>query len=102
MRGSPAEVTTMTRQRIVAGALIAAIVVGVGMSAPAAEVSPRDQQAIIPALEQQSKRLTEAARNTKGGPQQELLLRRERIRSLVERLERGGQVDPQEIDRLLR
>lgn len=92
----------MTRQRIFAGALMAAFAVGLGARAPAAEVSPRDQQVLIPALNQQSKRLTEAARNTKGGPQQELLLRRERIRTLIERLQKGEQVDPREIDPLLR
>lgn len=92
----------MTHQRILAGALMAALAAGLGASAPAAEVSPRDQEALIPALNQQSKRLTEGARNTKGGPQQELLLRRERIRSVIERLQRGEQVDPREIDPLLR
>ena len=92
----------MTHHRIVAGALMAALAVGLGASALAAETSSRDQQALIPALNQQSKRLTEAARNTKGGPQQELLLRRERIRSIIERLQKGEQVDPREIDPLLR
>lgn len=92
----------MTHNRIVAGALMAVLAVGLAAGALATEASSRDQQALVPALNQQSKRLTEAARNTKGAPQQELLLRRARIRSLIERLQNGEQVDPREVDRLLR
>ena len=41
------------------------------------------------------------ASQTKGGPQHLLLMKRQRISSLINRLERGESVDPAEIDRLL-
>lgn len=68
----------------------------------AADVSQsRDPQALTRAMEKRAKQLTEAARSTKGGPQQELLLKRAQLKSLLERLEKGEQVDPAEVDRLL-
>ena len=41
------------------------------------------------------------ASQTKGAPQHLLLMKRQRISGLIDRLERGGAVDPREIDRLL-
>jgi hypothetical protein len=41
------------------------------------------------------------ASQTKGGPQQLLVMKRQRVSSLVDRLERGEAVDPREIGRLL-
>ena len=41
------------------------------------------------------------ASQTKGGAQHLLLMKRQRISSLINRLERGEPVDPTEIDRLL-
>jgi hypothetical protein len=41
------------------------------------------------------------ANQTKGGPQHLLLMKRQRISSLIDRLERGQSVDPREIDQLL-
>lgn len=41
------------------------------------------------------------AGQTKGLPQHLLLMKRQRISSLIDRLERGESVDPKEMDRLL-
>ncbi len=41
------------------------------------------------------------ASQTKGGPQHLLLMKKQRISGLIDRLERGDAVDPREIDRLL-
>lgn len=41
------------------------------------------------------------ASQTKGAPQHLLLMKSQRISGLIDRLERGGAVDPREIDRLL-
>ena len=41
------------------------------------------------------------ARQTKGGAQHLLLMKRQRISDLIDRLERGKSVDPTEIDELL-
>ena len=91
----------MKRSTMVAAFVAALFATGLGGAALGAG-TPRDQQALIGTLEQHSKRLADAARNTKGGPQQELLLRRSRLRSLIDRLQKGEQVDPSEIDPLLR
>lgn len=91
----------MTRSTMVAAFVAAVLATGLGGAALGAG-TPRDQQALITTLEQQSNRLAEAARNTKGGPQQELLLRRARLRTLIDRLQKGEEVDPHEIDPLLR
>ena len=46
-------------------------------------------------------RLQQQASQTKGGPQQLLLMKRQSVSSLIDRLERGESVDPRDIDRLL-
>ena len=46
-------------------------------------------------------RLQRQASQTKGGPQQLLLMKRQSVSSLIDRLERGESVDPREVDRLL-
>lgn len=88
----------MARSGVMAAAIVAAVVVGAPASG--AGTSPSDQK-VIATLEQQDKRLTEGARHLKGGPQQELLLRRAKLRSIIERLERGEHVEPHELDLLL-
>ena len=45
--------------------------------------------------------LQRQASQTKGGPQQLLLMKRQGVSSLIDRLERGESVDPRDIDRLL-
>ena len=55
----------------------------------------------IDALRAAKKRTRWQAGQTKGGPQHLLLMKRQRISSLIDRLERGESVDPREIDRLL-
>jgi hypothetical protein len=46
-------------------------------------------------------RLARAARQTKGGSQQSLLLEQRRLSDLIERLGRGERVESGEVDRLL-
>ena len=93
----------MKRSRMIAAVMTAALALSVGVGVAASWAGTTgDQDALVATLEQQSKRLAEAARNTKGAPQGELLLRRARIRSLIDRLQKGEQVDPHEIDPLLR
>ena len=55
----------------------------------------------VPDLRAAKERAKSEARQTKGGPQHLLLMKRERITSLIDRLGRGEAVDPREIDRLL-
>jgi len=81
--------------------LFTAIAFCATMELAGAESRDRGTQARITTLEKRAQQLSEAARNTKGGPQQELTLRRARLRSMIERLQNGEHVDPQEIDSLL-
>ena len=53
------------------------------------------------ALAQAEARVGQLAGQTKGGPQQRLLLQRENIRRLIEDIDAGKRVDPSEIDRAL-
>ena len=55
----------------------------------------------IDALRAAKERTQWQAGQTKGGPQHLLLMKRQRISSLIDRIERGESVDPREIDRLL-
>jgi len=81
--------------------LLTAVALCATIELAGAESRARQTQARITTLEQRAQQLSEAARNTKGGPQQELILRRARLRSMIERLQNGEHVDPQEIDSLL-
>ena len=47
-------------------------------------------------------RVGQLAGQTKGGPQQRLLLQRQKIRQLIQDLDAGRSVDPSEIDRALK
>jgi len=53
------------------------------------------------ALARADARVGQLAGQTKGGPQQRLLLQRQKIRQLIEDLDAGRSVDPSEIDRAL-
>jgi len=53
------------------------------------------------ALARADARVGQLAGQTKGGPQQRLLLQRQKIRQLIEDLDAGKSVDPSEIDRAL-
>ncbi len=53
------------------------------------------------ALSRADARVGQLAGQTKGGPQQRLLLQRQKIRQLIEDLKAGRNVDPAEIDRAL-
>jgi hypothetical protein len=46
-------------------------------------------------------RVARAASSTKGGPQQRLLLEQQKLSGMIDDLEQGRSVDPQEIDRAL-
>ena len=81
--------------------LLTAVALCATIELAGAESRARQTQAQITTLEQRAQQLSEAARSTKGGPQQELILRRARLRSMIERLQNGEHVDPQEIDSLL-
>jgi hypothetical protein len=53
------------------------------------------------ALARADARVGQLAGQTKGGPQQRLLLQRQKIRQLIEDLDAGRSVDPSELDRAL-
>src|SRR3989442_13220051 len=53
------------------------------------------------ALTQAEAHVGQLAGQTKGGPQQRLLLARQKIRRLIEDIDAGRTVDPSEIDRAL-
>jgi len=52
-------------------------------------------------LERAQARLGQLAGQTKGGPQQRLLLQKQTIHRLLEDIDAGRSVDPQDIDRAL-
>lgn len=68
-------------------------------AAPLLAVPPPSPR--VSALERAETRVDRLAGQTKGGPQQRLILERQRIRRLRESLDAGRAVDPQEIDRAL-
>jgi hypothetical protein len=82
-------------------ALVASVLITTAALAAPASGAARDRKAEVGALEYQVDRLTEEARQLKGGPQQRLLLRRERLRGVIDRLRAGEDVDPREIEPLL-
>ncbi len=69
------------------------------LATPLLAVSPPAPR--VSALRQAESRVDRFAGQTKGGPQQRLLLQRQRIRRLLEDIEAGRSVDPQDIDRAL-
>ena len=87
MRTSTVMLTLLTGALLAAPALAASVLV---LKPP-----------LVDGLERQADRLEARARETKGGPQHELLMRRAHLQELVDRLDRGEPVDPGEIDRLL-
>lgn len=57
---------------------------------------------LISKLEQQARRLERHAQATKGVPRLRLEMQRLRVKNLINRIQAGEAVDPQEIDALLR
>ena len=55
----------------------------------------------VTALERAESKLSQLAGQTKGGPQHRLLLERERVRRLLDDVEAGRPVAPEDIDRAL-
>ena len=81
--------------------LSAALVAGVLALVPAVPFAASSDEPTVARLEQRAAQLDARAQATKGGPQQELLMRRVRLQRLIDRLEAGGRVDPGEVDQLL-
>jgi len=82
---------------ILTGMLIA----GFGTLALAAGDSSGERRARIETMERQAQDFAGAAHNMKGAHQQELLRKRARLESLIERLQAGEHVDPDEVDAVL-
>lgn len=61
-----------------------------------------DKENVIPKLERQAHRLAWEARATKGVPRAQREFQSLRVKRLIERLQAGEAVDPQEIDKLLK
>lgn len=92
----------MTRQfftLFTAGVLCASLTTNVFASSP---IAATDQNKVIPKLEQQARRFTWEAQATKGILRAQRELQSFRVKKLIERLEAGEAVDPQEIDKLLK
>lgn len=83
------------RSSTIAVAALAIVVAGANVHASGATSSSVDQ------LRAAKEHAQWQAGQTKGAPQHLLLMKRRRISSLIDRLERGESVDPKEIDRLL-
>ena len=83
------------RSSIIAFAALALLVAGATVPSFGATSTPVDE------LRAASQRVQLQAAQTKGAPQQLLLMKKLRISGLLDRLERGQSVDPKEIDQLL-
>jgi len=92
----------MTRQFLTlctAGVLCASLTTTAFAASPTA--GP-DKENVIPKLEQQAHRFAWEARATKGIPRAQREFQSLRVKRLIERLQAGEAVDPQEIDKLLK
>src|SRR5439155_25119748 len=99
-RGGPrgAEMNASTASTaVLAGVLMA----GFGTMARGAGDSSGESRARIETMERQAQDFAGAARKMKGAHQQELLRKRARLESLIERLQAGEHVDPDEVDAVL-
>lgn len=92
----------MTRQFVTlftAATLCVSLTGGAFASSPTAAA---DKDKIIPELEQQAHRFEWEARATKGIPRAQREFQSLRVKKLIQRLQAGEAVDPQEIDKLLK
>ncbi len=78
------------------------LVAGALTLAPAVSIAAATtDRATAGQLEARADQLEARALATKGGPQQELLMRRARLQRLIDRIDAGEHVDPGEVDDLL-
>lgn len=89
----------MNRGRMLALVAAAAALAAGPFAAQAAEKRPMTPQE--ERLEAAQRELAARAAATKGAPQQEILMERKRVESLIDALESGHSVDPREIDAAL-
>lgn len=92
----------MTRQFFT---LFTTATVGIFLAAGAFASSPTvntERDKVVSKLEQQTRRLEWDAQATKGAPRSLRELQSLRIKKLIQRLQAGETVDPQEIDKLLK
>jgi len=82
-----------------AGVLCASLIVGAFASPPTADT---EQDKLISQLEQKAHRLEWEAQATKGAPRALRGLQSLRVKKLIQRLQAGEAVDPQEVDKLLK
>ena len=84
---------------LTAGVTCASLTAGAFAAPPAAD---SEKAQLVSKLEQRAQRLERQAQATKGAGRQEMELQRLRVKKLIERIQAGESVDPQEIDTLLR
>lgn len=82
-----------------AGVLCAALTAGAFAGSPTAAT---DKDKVIQELEQQAHRFEWEAQATKGLPRTQREFQSLRVKRLIQRLQAGEAVDPQEIDKLLK
>ncbi len=82
-----------------AGILCASLTAGAFASSP---VASSEKDKVIPKLEQQAHRLEWDAQTTKGSARALREMQSLRVKKLIQRLQAGEPVDPQEIDKLLK
>jgi hypothetical protein len=82
-----------------AGTLCLSLTVGVFAETPVAQARTNEW---IAKLEARARQLEQAAEGTKGAHAALLGMQRVRVHQLIERIKAGENVDPQEIDALLR
>ena len=80
------------------GILCASLTAGAFANSPA---TSSDKARVIPKLEQQAHRLDWDAQATKGSARALREMQSYRVKKLIQRLQAGETVDPQEIDKLL-
>jgi hypothetical protein len=84
---------------LTAGVLCTSLTASAFASSPTANT---EKDKVIPQLEQQANRLEGAAQATKGSARALREMQSYRVKKLIERLQAGDPVDPQEIDKLLK
>ncbi len=80
--------------------LSVSFILSISASAPAQQKT--DNGELLARLERMASDSDSKARMLTGGPKQQWLLREVRIKNLIEKLKTGQQVDPREIDEILK
>ncbi len=73
-----------------------------GCAAVEAPAPPAGERGVVARLEVRAQQLERAAQGTKGSHAALLGMQKRRVKKLIERIKAGENVDPQEIDKLLR